>query len=118
MKIGKYFDDKELACKCCGAVDVNVELINRLDALREFYGKPLHITSGYRCSKHNAEVGGVNDSAHMHGIAVDVTAGSPEKYELLGVIFQTKLFNRIGIAKNFIHLDIDTEKPQRVIWTY
>lgn len=51
---------------------------NVLDPLREAWGKPIHVNSGYRCPALNEVVGGVKTSQHMKGEAADITAGSQE----------------------------------------
>ena len=57
------------------AVPLMVELIDRvLDPIREHWGLPIRVTSGYRCPELNEEVGGVEDSWHMDGCAADITA--------------------------------------------
>ena len=48
------------------------ELLEVLDGLREFYGKPIKITSGYRCTELNKLVGGSPTSAHVIGYAADL----------------------------------------------
>ena len=48
------------------------ELLEVLDDLREFYGKPIRITSGFRCSELNKLVGGSPTSAHVIGYAADL----------------------------------------------
>lgn len=45
---------------------------NVLDPLREMYGKPIYISSGYRCPRLNKAVGGVAGSQHKTGQAVDI----------------------------------------------
>ena len=81
----KYYSIKELRCKCCGAlpspVMENMEALvkNVLDPVREAYNHPVYVTSGYRCPKHNAAVGGVKNSQHMAGEAADIHAGSPDE---------------------------------------
>lgn len=45
-----------------------------LDPLREKWGSPLKVTSGYRCRRLNAAVGGSPTSQHMTGEAADITA--------------------------------------------
>lgn len=49
---------------------------NVLDPLREAWGKPIRVNSGYRCQALNKAVGGVPASQHMRGEAADITAGS------------------------------------------
>lgn len=46
--------------------------LNRLNEIREQYGKPIYINSGYRCDELNVLVGGVKDSKHRLGLAVDL----------------------------------------------
>lgn len=46
--------------------------LNRLNEIREQYGKPIYINSGYRCDELNTLVGGVKDSKHRLGLAVDL----------------------------------------------
>lgn len=54
-----------------------------LQPLREIYGKPLEINSGYRCPRLNAEVGGVPTSQHVKGEAADIKTGNQtESYRL------------------------------------
>lgn len=50
-----------------------------LDKIREEYGLPLYISSGYRCSELNKKVGGVKTSQHTKGQAADIQLGSVEK---------------------------------------
>lgn len=56
-------------------VDHLRELTERvLEPLRAAYGKPITVTSGYRCEKLNKAVGGKNGSAHLRGDAADLRA--------------------------------------------
>ena len=56
---------------------------NVLDPLREAWGAPIHVNSGYRCPALNKAVGGVPASQHMVGEAADITAGSRAKNQRL-----------------------------------
>ncbi len=47
-----------------------------LDPLREAYGKPIYVNSGYRCAELNRAVGGVATSQHLAGEAADITGGN------------------------------------------
>lgn len=51
-----------------------------LQPLREAYGRPITITSGYRCPKLNRIVGGVDTSVHMVGYAADTQAADFDGY--------------------------------------
>ena len=46
-----------------------------LDPLREMYGHPIHVTSGYRCEALNKAVGGAKTSQHLRGEAADIHTG-------------------------------------------
>lgn len=52
---------------------------NILDPLREAYGKPIVVSSGYRCAKLNRAVGGVARSQHITGQAADIQSASKSK---------------------------------------
>lgn len=54
-----------------------------LDPLREWYGKPIIVNSGYRCEALNKAIGGAKSSQHMLGEAADITVGSKEENEKL-----------------------------------
>jgi len=114
----KYFQAKELACPCCGKVEMKQELIDRLDEIRELYGKPIRITSGFRCEKHNSEVGGKPNSAHVTGEAVDIACSSSEDRFVLIRLALASGFFRIGIANGFIHIDISGGLPGPRLWLY
>ena len=97
---------------------MNKELLSKLDMIREAYGKPIHINSGYRTEAHNEKVGGVSSSSHLKGLAVDISCkSSRDRFELVDLFIKHDI-NRIGIASSFIHIDIDKDKSANVIWTY
>ena len=94
------------------------KLLNMIDEAREIYGKPIHVNSGYRTEAHNRKVGGVSSSSHLKGLAVDVACTkSDDRFKMLKALMKVG-FNRIGVAGTFIHVDIDKDKSQNVIWTY
>ena len=63
MRISKHFKREEFACKCgCGQDTVDHSLIEILERVREFFGKPITITSGNRCTTHNKKIGGASGS--------------------------------------------------------
>jgi uncharacterized protein YcbK (DUF882 family) len=97
---------------------MDTKLLNMIDEAREIYGKPIHVTSGYRTEAHNRKVGGVDSSSHLKGLAIDVACvRSDDRFKMLNALLEVG-FNRIGIAGTFIHVDIDKNKSQNVIWTY
>lgn len=54
-----------------------------LDPLREKYGKPIIVNSGYRCPELNKAVGGSKTSDHMNGFSADITASSKKENAIL-----------------------------------
>ena len=62
----KHFSLSEFKCHCgCGETRIDIRLVKILDEIRDYYGKPLIVTSGVRCPKHNKEVGGSSTSWHQ-----------------------------------------------------
>jgi zinc D-Ala-D-Ala carboxypeptidase len=97
---------------------MNKDFIRRLDTARGIAGIPFKINSGYRTAAHNTKVGGRVGSSHKKGLAVDIGYyGSRERYLILNALMQVGI-NRIGIAKTFIHCDVDKNKDEDVIWLY
>jgi len=114
----KYFSKKEFECKDGSrACKMNMHFVKRLDEIREEFGKMI-ITSGYRTPSWNLKIGGVPNSAHTKGLAADVLCETSSKRFKLVKIAIEKGIRRIGIGKDFIHLDMDRSKPWRTMWTY
>lgn len=117
-KLTKNFNKNEFDCKCgCGLNNINLYLVELLQDVRDAIKKPLIITSGCRCKKHNDAIGGVPFSEHTIGLAVDIKCDNlNERYIILPEIL--KRFNRIGIDKKFIHVGVDKFKDKNIIWVY
>lgn len=113
----RHFTPAEFACPCCGACEMDEDFVRRLDAARHKHGSALVVTSGYRCARHNAKVGGSPDSAHMKGLAADLAVvSSAARYALLPILLRS--FSRVGVGRTFVHVDVCMDKPQNVIWVY
>tara|TARA_R100000655_G_scaffold20402_1_gene42065 strand:+ start:396 stop:779 length:384 start_codon:yes stop_codon:yes gene_type:complete len=94
------------------------EVLKRLDFARELANIPFKITSGYRTKEHNRKVGGVPNSSHCKGLAADIYCDSNRnRWKIVDSLIKAR-FTRIGIAKNFIHCDIDEDKANGVIFLY
>lgn len=61
---------------------------NLLDPIREKFAVPIIVTSGYRCGKLNELVGGVDNSQHMKGEAVDFCFAGFSKKEMAAAFFE------------------------------
>ena len=127
--MAKYFTKDEIACRCgCGIAHTTPEVEAAADATREDYGEPIVVNSWCRCPHHNEEVGGSRTSSHIStptkpGVAIDfripgsTPAEQAENRPRLEASMRRAGFNRIGIAKTFIHGDLDHTKPPAT-WYY
>ena len=106
----KYFKDSEFTCKCGCGLNIQKDGIKRIaDDIREHFGKPAIITSGTRCVKHNRVVGGVDNSFHTKGNAIDIYINGVSGEDLL---FYCKTLVSKGLARytylitgNAVHID-------------
>lgn len=116
--LSRNFTRAEFACRCgCGQDAVSLELVTKFQKVRDYFG-PLRLTSGFRCPEHNRRQGGVPNSAHLAGLAVDLECTlSLSRYILIARLMEAG-FQRIGIGKTFMHADLDTTKVKPSIWTY
>ena len=68
-----------------------------LDPLREWYGRPIYVNSGYRSPELNRAVGGVANSFHLTGCAADIDTYSRSGNEKLFAYIKTHLpFTELG----------------------
>ena len=106
--ITKDFSKSEFKCPCCGKNLIKKEIIDALQALRDLLGYPIIVTSGYRCIKHNARVGGVPNSEHTKGIAADIVVKELTPKEVATAAEMIPAFKNggIGVYKTWVHLDI------------
>jgi len=113
----KHFDISEFTCPCCGTIHIFLPFIRKLDEARQIAGIPFNISSGYRCKKHNFDEGGSITSSHLSGLAADIMVACD--YHRLLIIESLLIagFQRIGVANNMIHVDIDPDKPSS-FWLY
>ena len=109
----QYFSQKEFACKCgryCDGYPAQmqrgvVELADRARAELKGVG---FVSSGLRCSQHNANVGGVSDSRHLIGKAIDLRIeGKSARQTLAWAQKQPEVRYAYAIDKSFVHMDIE-----------
>ncbi len=108
----KYFSEKEIK-------GLKPELVKMLDVARGLAGVPFKITSGFRTKEENEKLkGSVEDSAHLVGLAVDLACpDSSYRFKMIKGLLDAG-FTRIGVGKNFLHIDCDTTKAGCLMWTY
>lgn len=123
----KYFKLEEFACHCgCKTNKMDLAFIEKCESLRVVYGRPLVISSGYRCPKHNAAVSSTGlTGPHTTGHAADFLADRGDAYDLMQVAVLSGKFSGFGFqqkgAGRFIHLDDlpnAAGQPRPTIWTY
>lgn len=89
------------------------------DKMRGECGFAWKITSGYRTQAENdATPNSASDSAHVSRLAIDVLCVDSTKRDKIVEVAKANGIKRIGIGQNFVHLDIDKTKPQKVLWHY
>jgi uncharacterized protein YcbK (DUF882 family) len=108
--MSKYFKEID-----DGNMDAN--FLHNLDKARSIAGLPFKINSAYRSPEHPLSIKNPS-SSHIKGLAVDISAkDSRTRFIIVDALIKAG-FNRIGIADTFIHVDMDLDKSNKVIWTY
>ena len=113
------FPKSELACKCCGLLNINLLFLDKIQQDRTVAGIPFSINSGCRCEKHNTEEGGYPTSDHIASKekqceAVDISCMSDrERFIMLDSLSSN--IHHIGIDSKFIHAD---NSKKTAVWLY
>lgn len=91
---------------------------NVLQPLRDAWGKPLHINSGYRCPELNAAVGGVPTSQHVKGEAADIACSEPHMLAQLACDLGLP-FDQLILYPTFVHFShrLDGNQRQKVLYS-
>lgn len=87
-------------------------VLNVLQPLRDNWGKPLHINSGYRCPELNREVGGKLTSQHLKGEAADVACDKPVELARLAAAMCLP-YDQMIIYPTFVHFSHRIHGQQR-----
>jgi uncharacterized protein YcbK (DUF882 family) len=108
-RLTSNFYRDEFACQgenCCNnSAPISLKLVTLLQKLRNLSKKPLIVTSGFRCNKHNKAIGGAENSYHTKGMAVDVKTPLPA-HDFLLLIKKIPEIKGVGIYSSWFHLDI------------
>ncbi len=109
----KHFNRKEFKCKCgniyCNGypAEPQEKLVRVAEKVREHFGATATVSSGLRCKQHNANVGGVSNSRHLTGKAMDFCiAGKTAAQVLAFVQKQSDIRYSYAIDSQFVHMDI------------
>lgn len=108
----EYFDRTEYACKCgkCGGypVEPQEKLVKAEDKVRKHFGVPCYNSSGVRCKTHNANVGGVSNSRHLLGKAVDFRVKGKTANQVLSYVKTLpEIRYAYAIDGSYVHMDIN-----------
>lgn len=115
-KVSEDFRVREFACHDgSDTVIISTKTVERLQAIRNYFGKPVHINSAYRTAAYNASpaVNGAKNSQHILGTACDIHIdGIPPK--AIAAFFEDRFpVSGIGLYKNFVHID---SRGSRTYW--
>lgn len=121
----RHFHLSEFDCKHCHQNKMDLVFLEQLDELRHVYGKPLVVTSGYRCPDHNAAVSSTGRAGpHTTGRAADLLVSHVEALQLLKLALALG-FTGIGVNQKgggrFLHVDNlpnASGQPRPTIWSY
>lgn len=115
--ITKNFSEAEMRCPCnkCDGGKMDLEFMVRLQDARDYYGRPVAITSGMRCPEHNKEVGGKENSLHLFGMAADAKFyGIQDVYDYVQALMRAKIMKmgvmRIHAGLYMVHADKSNNK--------
>lgn len=114
------FKKAEFDCKATGENNMQHEFMEKLQAIRREYGKPMQITSGFRSVKHPVEARKSHSNGeHTQGFCADVACDNgADRFRLISLSLKHGI-TRIGVAKDFLHLGIGgAGLPNNVIWEY
>ncbi len=116
--LSRNFSRAELACKHCGGLILNFDLLDALQELRNLAGRPIIVTSGYRCPDH-PESRKRPASHHVLGQAADVVISRRSLREAYNLARKVPAFAKGGIGVYpdpedlFLHLDVRKDGPNR-----
>lgn len=122
----RYFKANEFYCSHTITENMDQDFIDKLNNLRETYGKSISISSGYRDETHPVEAmkKDPKGGAHVSGKACDILVDRKDAFELLSLAFLVG-FTGIGVnqkgGSRFLHLDTIENSPSRprpTIWSY
>lgn len=112
IELSENFISKEFDCKCgkyCNTTIIDSKLVQYLQLIRNHFGKPVRINSGYRCPIHNKNINGAKSSYHTLGKAADICIEGVEPKEI-AKFAESIGVKGIGVYKTFVHIDTRANK--------
>ena len=107
----RFFTRAEFACRCgrCGGFPAEPEedLLREAERLREHFAAPVRVTSGVRCRSHNTAVGGVANSRHITGKAMDFSVDGQNADAVLAWLgSRSAIRYAYAIDSRHVHMDV------------
>jgi len=120
----RYFSREEFRCQCKGKycdgfpAEPAEETVRLADEIRRRAGAPLNVNSGVRCKQHNADVGGIWNSLHLTGQAIDLSPigkdiSAARLQEIAEAVQAEKMPGRGGLGRYDWGVHIDNGKYSR-----
>ena len=120
----RYFRRAEFRCQCGGKycngfpAEPVEETVRLADEIRRRAGVPLNVNSGVRCTRHNADVGGVWNSLHLTGQAIDLAPiggdiSVARLQEIAGQVQAENMPGRGGLGRYEWGVHVDNGKYSR-----
>lgn len=108
MRLSTNFKSTEFACHgthCCGGSSpIDSRLIDALQAYRTLDGHSMRINSGFRCLRHNRDIGSKDTSQHPKGKACDIAKGDRDVYTM--AMAAKPFFSKVIVYDWGIHCDV------------
>ena len=115
---------REVTCPCgCGFDEVTREIVHTFQALRDYIGRKVFVSSGCRCPQRNASAGGADRSEHMNGAALDIFVVGLPKRQLYAIVREAHALGLLpylayceGVRNSDRAVHIDTGRLRSSIW--
>lgn len=116
----KNFKASEFICHHCGRAGIMPYFVDELQRLRDILGRPIIVTSGYRCPYHPVELakGARGPGWHCKGVAADITG--PPLTAIWTALQAMPKITGVGVApfQNYVHVDMRPLRQGRAYWSY
>ena len=126
--ISPHFSFDEMICRCgnCGRADMDPDFMKLLEEIRKAYGRPMRVSSAFRCDDHNGKVSTVKNGPHTHAYngsrAAAILVSGARAMELFALAKEVGA-NGLGVSQKgspgarVIHID-GVDRPAQAMWSY
>lgn len=113
LSVAKNFKVREFACQDgTDTVFISPDLAALLQKIRDHFGAPVNINSGYRTEAHNKKVGGAAYSKHKYGMAADIRINGVSPLTIAKYACSIGA-GGVGLYQSFTHIDV---RPNKTRW--